>query len=84
MDFVIIHKSDNLRGAFVILDKANSLESAKDKRTVNGDLVCWNLPNYPIVEDSGWLWDWENDKSYAARQIAARWSASNHFQAKAR
>lgn len=47
---------------------ANTLEEAKEKRAVAGDLVVYNNPgsiHFPeIVKSNEWLWDWEKKSKW--------------------
>ena len=46
-----------------------TLEEAKSKREVSGDLVV-DMATGRIVTDETWLWEWEKEKSYAKAAIA--------------
>lgn len=56
--------------AFSLVGKATTLEEARDKRCMSGDLVV-HAGTHRIVKSQKWLWDWEqkNSDSYAQRAI---------------
>lgn len=55
---------------YALIGTAETIEEAKEKRVVSGDLVV-HAVTHNVVQDIGWLWDWErnNPQSYAFRAI---------------
>lgn len=62
----------NTPNDFALIAKCKTLEEAKKKRVVSGDLVV-HAHNHKIVVNSEWLWDWEKKDSYcyARRAISS-------------
>lgn len=52
---------------YSLLHICSSLEEARKKRFISGDLVFDEQGQ--IVQDKTWLWDWEKPVSYASRCI---------------
>jgi hypothetical protein len=68
---IIYRKDGPYQGKYqyALIGKANSLEEAREKRKVSGDIVVW-ADTHKVVQDPTWLWEWEKQKqndSYAYR-----------------